>query len=95
MVEFIEKDGAVTFRVRVQPRAKRTEIAGCYNGALKLRISSPPVDGKANEECRRYLARLLGVSQSAVEIVAGESSKEKIIRVHNTSADRARHTLSK
>ncbi|HKY06274.1 MAG TPA: DUF167 domain-containing protein [Blastocatellia bacterium] len=93
MVEFIEKDGAVTFRVRVLPRAKRTEIAGDHDGALKLRISSPPVDGKANDECRRFLARLLGVSASAVEIVAGESSKDKIIRAHNTSADRARRSL--
>lgn len=95
MVEFVEKDGSVTFRVRVQPRAKRTEIAGDHNGALKLRISSPPVDGKANEECRRFLARLLGVSQSAVEIVAGESSKDKIIRVHDTSADLVRQSLLK
>jgi uncharacterized protein (TIGR00251 family) len=95
LVEFIEKDGAVTFRVRVQPRAKRTELAGDRDGALKLRISSPPVDGKANEECRRFLARLLGVSQSAVEIVAGDSSRDKVIRVHAASADRVRQSLLK
>lgn len=95
MVEFIEKDGAVTFRVRAQPRAKRTGVAGDHAGALKLRISAPPVDGKANQECRRFFARLLGVSQGAIEIVAGDSSRDKTIRIHGVSTDRVRQSLSK
>ncbi|HXG65447.1 MAG TPA: DUF167 domain-containing protein [Blastocatellia bacterium] len=94
MIEITEKDGAVTFRVRVQPRAARNETAGEHAGALKLRLTAPPVEGKANEECRRFLAKLFGVPPSAVEIIAGDASRDKIIRVTNLSAERARRALS-
>lgn len=93
MIEVVEKDGAVSFRVRVQARAARSEVAGEHGGAIKLRIAAPPVDGRANEECRRLIARLTGVSPSAVEIIAGQSSKDKVIRVHGTTADRIRQVL--
>ena len=93
MVELIEKGGAVSFKVRVQPRASRTEIAGEHNEAIKLRVAAPPVDGKANEECCRFLAKLLGVSASSVEIVSGDSSRDKVIRVRNSSVERVRETL--
>ncbi len=94
MIEFNEKAGAVTFKVRVQPRASRSEIAGEHAGALKLRVAAPPVDGKANEECCRFIAKAMGVSVSSVEIISGESSRDKIIRVHGVSADRARAALT-
>ena len=93
MVEVGEKDGAVTLKLRVQPRASRSEIAGEYNGALKLRICSPPVDGKANDECRRLIARLVGVPASSVEIVVGDSSRDKVIRIGGISAERVRAAL--
>lgn len=92
-MEINEKEGAATFRVRVQPRASRSEISGEHAGAVKLRITAPPVDGKANDECRRFLARLLGVPGNAVEIVAGESSRDKVIRVRNMSAEQVRKAL--
>lgn len=95
MLELNEKDGAVTIRVRVQPRAPRTELAGEHDGALKLRIASPPVDGKANEECMRYLAKLLKVSATSIEIIAGESSRNKVVRVSNTSARRVLEALGR
>ena len=95
MLELNEKDGAVTIKVRVNPRAPKTELAGEHNGALKLRIASPPVDGKANEECRRYLAKLLKVSATSVEIISGESSRDKVIRVSNTSARRVLEALGR
>jgi uncharacterized protein (TIGR00251 family) len=95
VIEFNQKESAVTFKVRVQPRASRTEIVGEHAGAVKLRIASPPVDGKANEECRRFLARLIGVSASAVEIVTGDSSKDKVIRIHNVSTERVRDALAR
>jgi len=93
VIELNDKGGAVTFRVRVQPRASRTEITGEHAGAVKLRIAAPPVDGKANEECRRFLAKLLGVSASLVEIVSGESSRDKVIRIHKVSAERVSEAL--
>ena len=95
MLELNEKDGAVTIRVRVQPRAPRTELAGEHDGALKLRIASPPVDGKANEECMRYLAKLLKVSATSVEIISGESSRDKVVRVSNISARRVLEALGR
>ena len=93
MIELIEKGGAVSFKARIQPRASRTEVAGQRADAIKLRIAAPPVDGKANEECRRFLAKIVGVSLSSVEIVSGDLSKDKIIRIHNTSVERVREAL--
>jgi uncharacterized protein len=93
VVELIEKEGAVSFKVRVQPRASRTEIAGEYGPAIKLRITAPPVDGKANEECRRFLAKIIGVGLPSIEIVSGDSSRDKVIRVHDASLARVREAL--
>ncbi|MFP5261733.1 MAG: DUF167 domain-containing protein [Blastocatellia bacterium] len=94
MIEFSRKENAVTFKVRVQPRASRTEVAGEHAGAVKLRVASPPVDGKANEECRRFLAVLVGVSASSVEMVAGGSSRDKLVRIHNVTTERVREALA-
>ncbi|MCI0485536.1 MAG: DUF167 domain-containing protein [Blastocatellia bacterium] len=94
MIELAEKDGTVTFKVRVQPGASRNLLAGVYAGALKLKIAAPPVRGKANEECRRYLAKLLDVPTSAVEIISGETSKNKTVRVYNISSNRVREALA-
>ena len=95
MLDLKEREGAVTLRVRVQPRAPRTEITGEHAGAIKVKVAAPPVDGKANEECRRFLAKLLGVSFGSVEIIAGESSRDKVVRIHNISARRAIEAFSK
>ncbi len=95
MIEVAEKNGAVTFRVRAQPRASKTEMAGEYAGALRLRIAAPPVDGKANDECRRFFAKLFEVPSRNVEIVAGDSSRDKIIRIHNRGAAHARALLNR
>jgi uncharacterized protein (TIGR00251 family) len=95
VVEMKEKDGAVTFKARVQPRAQRSEVAGEYNGAIKLRLAAPPVDGKANQECQSFLARLLKVSATSVEIISGSSSRDKVIRIHNISARRVIEALGR
>lgn len=89
----IEKGGAVSFKVRVQPRASRTEIAGEHGTAIKLRVNAPPVDGKANEECRRFLAKIVGVSLSSIEIVSGDSSRDKVIRIRNSSVEQIQAAL--
>jgi len=95
VVEMNEKDGAVTFKARVQPRAPRSEIAGEHSGAIKLRLAAPPVDGKANQECRSFLARLLKVSATSVEIISGSTSRDKVIRIHNVSARRVIEALGR
>ena len=93
MLDLNEKDNAVTIRIRVQPRASRTEIVGEHAGAIKLRVAAPPVDGKANEECRRFLAKLLKVGATSIEIISGDLSREKVIRVSNISAQRVLEAL--
>lgn len=78
----ITVDGnAVGFRVRVQPRASRDAIAGEHDGALKVRLTAPPVKGRANDCLRRLLAEHLNVPVSAVRIVAGENDRNKRVSV--------------
>lgn len=81
MIPYVEKDGMLTFKVRVVPRASRSEVVGEHGGALRVRIAAPPVDGAANEELIRTLASAFTVPRSAIEIVAGHSSKLKTVRV--------------
>ncbi len=78
--------GAV-FRVRVVPRASRSGVAGVQGDALKLRITAPPVEGKANDECIRLLAELLGVKRGQVTIIAGHASRTKTVAVEGLKVD--------
>ncbi|MBK6751190.1 MAG: YggU family protein [Pyrinomonadaceae bacterium] len=80
-MNIVEMGGTVTFTVRVVPRASKSEIIGEHDGALKVRIASPPVDGAANTELIKLLAKQLGVSKSNVEIIGGQTSKTKQIRI--------------
>ena len=80
------KKGAA-FAVRVITRAKKNEIVGWMGEAIKVRITAPPVEGKANEALVSFLAEKLGVRQRAVEIVAGEKSRNKMICVMGMSPD--------
>lgn len=79
--------------IRVQPRARRTEIAGERAGAVLIRVSAPPVDGRANEAVCRLIAQRLGVARSAVQIVRGDGTRDKLVRIAGLSADEARRTL--
>lgn len=81
MIDYLEKDGRLTFKVRVVPRASRSEIVGEHDSALRVRIAAPPVDGAANEELVRTLAQAFKVARSAIEIIAGHTSKLKKVRV--------------
>ncbi|MBK8302832.1 MAG: DUF167 family protein [Pyrinomonadaceae bacterium] len=85
MIDIVEKESALTFPIRVVPRASRTEIVGIHDGALKVRIASPPVDGAANIEIVRFLAKTFGVSKGDVFIISGETSKNKRIKIKNLS----------
>jgi uncharacterized protein len=81
MIEFTEKDGTLIFSVRVIPRSSRSEIVGEYDGALKVKLNSPPVDGAANAELIKLLAKEFGVAPSQVEILNGQASRSKQIKV--------------
>src|SRR4051812_39669500 len=84
-----------TFQVKVQPRAKRNAIIGEVGDALKLALTAPPVEGRANEACIAYFAKLLNVPRSSVTIAAGHSARNKVIRVSGVSAHEVRRRLSK
>ena len=65
----------------IQPRSSKNEVTGIYNNALKIRLTSPPVDGAANKACIRFFSKLLGVGPSEISIVQGFSSRNKTIEV--------------
>ena len=81
---------SVRFRVRAQPGASRTELAGRYGEALRIRLAAPPAEGAANRELVEFLAGKLGVPRSAVRIVHGASSRFKLVEVEGTTAARVR-----
>jgi uncharacterized protein (TIGR00251 family) len=81
MLDYSETKDQLSFSVRVVPRASRTEIVGEANGVLRIRLAAPPVDGAANEELVRVLARALRVSRRAVAITAGQTSRLKRVAV--------------
>ncbi len=89
-----EKEGCVTFVVRVVPRASRTEVAGLHDGALRVALTSPPVDGAANAALVAFLAKTLGVPKRAVSIVHGETGRQKRIAVSGVNAASARAALA-
>jgi len=94
MINAREENDAITFSVRVIPRTSRSEIVGEQDGAMKVRLSSPPVDGAANAELIKLLAKKLGIARSAVEIVSGETSRTKRLRIAGVTAEQLRRILS-
>jgi len=93
MIALNETASGVSFSVRVQPGAKRNAILGEFGEALKIALTAPPVDGRANEACVEFLAGLLDIPQSAVTIVSGHNSRSKIVRVAGLSTSTLRQRL--
>ena len=88
MPGWVEQKGATArIRVRVQPRASRTEVAGEHDGALRIRIAAPPVEGEANEALIRFLAKRLRVAPSRIAVVSGAASRTKTVEVEGVDAD--------
>lgn len=85
---------SVEIEIRVQPRAGRTEVVGIHGRRIKIRIAAPPVDGKANTELIEFLAATFGVARSQVELLSGETSRNKRVRIHGIGADEAREKLA-
>jgi uncharacterized protein (TIGR00251 family) len=85
-------DGA-TFAIKVHPRARKNAITGELGDALKLSLTAPPVEGRANEACIEFLANLLKVPRSSITIASGQSSRRKVIRVSGVSADEVQKRL--
>lgn len=93
MIDVRETASGVSFAVRLQPKAKKTAIIGELQGVLKLAVMAPPIEGRANEACVRYVAELLNVARSSVTIAAGASSRNKVIRIEGLTAEQVRSRL--
>jgi uncharacterized protein (TIGR00251 family) len=93
MIELKESSAGTTFAVKVHPRAKKNAITGQAGDALKVALTAPPVDGKANAACIEFFAKLLNVPRSSVTIAAGQTSRNKVIRVAGLTAQQVRERL--
>lgn len=86
-------EGGVEISVRAQPRASRSEVVGLHGAQIKIRIAAPPVDGAANTELIKLLAKALGVSRSALRVVRGEGSRSKVVRAEGATVAQTRVAL--
>ena len=93
MIALHETAAGVTFAVKVRPRARRNAVVGELGGAVKIALTAPPIDGRANQACIEFLAELLSLPRSAIEIVSGQSSRSKLIRVAGISVQQLRVLL--
>jgi uncharacterized protein (TIGR00251 family) len=89
MAEAVES----VIKVKVLPRSSRTEIVGKENGVYRVKMTDPPVEGRANKALVRFLSETLGVSKSNIEITAGKTSRLKMVRVHGMSDVDVAHAL--
>jgi uncharacterized protein (TIGR00251 family) len=94
MIPIRDTAAGATFAIRVQARAKKNAITGEFGDALKLALTAPPVNGRANDGCVEFFANLLDVPRSSVTIASGETGRNKVIRVAGLSADEVRTRLA-
>jgi uncharacterized protein len=93
LIPLHESGGGLTFAVRVHPRAKKNAITGEVGDALKVSLTAPPIDGKANAACVEFFAKLLKVPRSSVTIASGQTSRQKVIRISGPSAEEVRKRI--
>jgi uncharacterized protein len=93
LIPILQSSGGVTFAVKVHPRSKKNAITGELGGAFKLSLTSPPVEGRANDACIEFFAKLLKVPRSSVTIASGQTSRQKVIRVSGLSAEEVRRRI--
>lgn len=88
-----EKSSNIYIHIHVQPRASKNEIVGIHGDSLKVRLTSPPVEGAANSLLVEFMAKKLGIAKSRIEIVSGEKSRHKTLRVEGLSKSEAASSL--
>ncbi len=93
MIAIRDSDNGVSFAVKVHPRARKNAITGEFGDALKISLTAPPIDSRANEACIVFLAELLNVARSSITITSGQSSRNKVLRVAGISAGELRKRL--
>jgi hypothetical protein len=94
MVPVTQGAQEVTFVVKVHPRARKNAITGVVGDALKLALTAPPVEGKANQAVIEFFADLFAIPRSSVTIASGETSRNKIVRIAGVSKPVAEHKLA-
>lgn len=93
MITIQESHDRITFAVKVHPRAKKNAITGEIGDALKLSLTAPPTDGRANDACIDFFAKLLNVTRASVSIASGHAGRRKVIRVVGVSAEEVRKRI--
>jgi uncharacterized protein (TIGR00251 family) len=93
MIPVHDSPSGATFAIKVHPRARKNAITGELGEALKLSLTAPPVEGKANAACIEFFANLLKVPRSSVTIAAGQTSRNKLIAVAGLTAQQLRDRL--
>lgn len=88
-----ESPRGVTLSLYIQPNASKNEIIGPHNGALKVKIKAPPVEGQANKELIHFLAKCLQVQKRQIEILRGESGRQKQVFIADVTAEQIRRQL--
>ena len=93
MIPIRESAGSVTFQVKVHPRARKDALTGTHGDALKLSLTPPPVEGRANDAVVEFFAALLRLPRSSITIAAGQASRNKVVRITGLTADQLRKSL--
>jgi uncharacterized protein len=93
MVSIHESPAGISFAIKIHPRAKKNAITGELGEALKVALTAPPIDGKANQACIEFFAKLLEVPRSSVTIASGQTSRRKMIRIDGLSAAEVRKRI--
>jgi uncharacterized protein (TIGR00251 family) len=87
VIPYIESGNSLVFKVQVVPRASRSQIVGEHNGALRVRIAASPVEGAANEELIKTLAKAFGVPRRNIEITSGHTSRTKQVTITGSNPE--------
>jgi len=95
MIPVYQSAAGVTFVVKIHPRAKKNAITGELDDALKLSLTAPPIEGRANEACIEFFANVLNVPRSSVTIASGQTGRRKMIRVTGLSVEEVRKRIQK
>ena len=94
VLDIFTRSGKTCFQVRLQPRASHNEVAGLFHGAVRIRLTSPPIENKANRQLEEFLASILETPRSSIEIVSGKKSRLKTIAVSGLSRPEVNERLT-
>ena len=94
MIPIHDTAAGATFAVRVHPRARKNAITGVLGDALKLSLTAPPAEGRANDACIAFLAEVLRLPRSSVTIAAGHASRNKVVRIAGMTASALEQRLA-